>query len=266
MSASPSLILAIDQGTTGSRAVLYDSLGRVRGSAYREFRQYFPEPGWVEHDPCEILDSINRVVREALQRAHSAPGKIAGIGVTNQRETTLLWERKSGRPVGRAIVWQPRRTASRCETLKRRGHEALFRRKTGLLLDPYFSGTKIQWMLEASASLKRRALRGEILFGTVDSWILWNLTGGRVHATDATNASRTLLLNLQKLDWDNEILTILGIPKALLPEVHSSSHLFGKTSGGGLLPSGIPIWALVGDQQAALYGQGCYRAGEMKNT
>lgn len=266
MSASPSLILAIDQGTTGSRAVLYDSRGHVQGSSYREFRQYYPRPGWVEHDPCEILDSVSRVVREALARARSSPQKILGIGITNQRETTLLWEKKSGRPVGRAIVWQDRRTADLCEALKRRGHEALFRRKTGLLLDPYFSGTKIQWMLEESAALKNRAARGDVLFGTIDSWLLWKLTGGRVHATDATNASRTLLLNLQKVDWEREILRILRIPKAILPEVHPSLYPFGKTSRWGPLPSGIPIWALAGDQQAALFGQGCYRTGEMKNT
>lgn len=266
MSDSSSLILAIDQGTTGTRALLYDHQGRLRGSAYQEFHQYYPSPGWVEHDPNEILNSTSQVIRRALSETRLSPQKIVAIGITNQRETTVLWERKTGRPIARAIVWQDRRTTGLCQKLKKEGLEPFFRRRTGLVLDPYFSGTKISWLLDTISSLRRRASRGDILFGTIDTWLLWNLTGGKVHATDATNASRTLLLNLRKIRWDPEILKCLKIPSAILPEVHPSSFPFGKTSAFGPLKAGIPIAALVGDQQGALFGQGCYRAGEMKNT
>ena len=260
------VILAIDQGTTGTRAILYDATGRVRGSAYQEFNQYYPHPGWVEHDAREILRSTLEVIKRALGRARLSSLKIAAIGITNQRETAVLWEKKSGRPVSRAIVWQDRRTADFCDSLKKQGHEPFFRKQTGLVLDPYFSGTKVRWMLDHLAGLGKRASRGEILFGTIDTWLLWNLTGGRVHATDATNASRTLFLNLKKISWDTEALKILKIPSSILPEVHSSSHPFGRTVSLGALKSGIPITALIGDQQAALFGQGCYRSGEVKNT
>lgn len=266
MQDSSSVILAIDQGTTGTRAVLYDSRGRIRGGAYQEFRQYYPAPGWVEHDPIEILNSTRQTIACALSRAHLESRKIAAIGITNQRETTLLWERKTGKPLARAIVWQDRRTAEFCEKLKHKGRESFFRERTGLVLDPYFSGTKIRWLLDTVSGLRRRASKGEILFGTIDTWLLWNLTGGKTHATDATNASRTLLLNLKKISWDSQILKLLKIPSEILPEVHPSSFLFGKTSTFGPLKAGIPISGLVGDQQGALYGQGCYRSGEMKNT
>ncbi len=261
-----SVILAIDQGTTGSRALLYRSNGKIAGSAYQEFRQHYPQPGWVEHDPQEILRSVAAVIGEALTRARLSSREIAAIGITNQRETSVLWERKSGKPVGRAIVWQDRRTTGICEQFKRKGCEPFLRARTGLVLDPYFSGTKIVWLLEHRPGLRRRAERGEILFGTIDTWLLWNLTGGRIHATDATNGSRTLLLNLRKKKWDREILKLLRIPSSILPEVHPSSFHFGKSSRFGSLGPGIPITAMVGDQQAALYGQGCYRRGEVKNT
>ena len=261
-----SVILAIDQGTTGTRALVYGPSGRVRGSAYEEFAQHYPRPGWVEHDAQEIFRSTLRVIERALSQARISSLKIASIGVTNQRETTLLWDKKSGRPVSRAIVWQDRRTTGLCDELKKKKLEPFFRTRTGLVLDPYFSGTKICWLLDHVSGLRKRATKGEILFGTMDSWLLWNLTGGRVHATDATNASRTLLLNLKKISWDAEILKVLKIPASVLPAVHPSSFFFGKTDSVGPLKSGIPIAALVGDQQAALYGQGCYRRGEMKNT
>lgn len=266
MSSSSSVILAIDQGTTGTRALLYDHRGGLKGSAYQEFRQYYPSPGWVEHDPYEILRSTSQVIRRSFSQARVSSDKVTAIGITNQRETTVLWERKTGKPIARAIVWQDRRTAGFCETLRQKGLEPFFRARTGLVLDPYFSGTKIRWLLDTISGLARRASRGEILFGTIDTWLLWNLTGGRVHATDATNASRTLLLNLKKITWDSEILKLLKIPSPILAKVHPSSFSFGKTSAFGPLKAGIPICALVGDQQGALYGQGCYRAGEMKNT
>jgi glycerol kinase len=220
----------------------------------------------VEHDPAEILRSTFNVVARALAQARISSLQVAAIGITNQRETTVLWEKRTGRPVARAIVWQDRRTADFCATIKKRGLEPLFRSRTGLVVDPYFSATKIRWLLDAHPALRRRALRGDILFGTIDTWLLWNLTGGKVHATDATNASRTLLLNLKKVAWDREILKLLKIPSALLPEVYPSSFVFGKTSAVGPFKAGIPIASLVGDQQGALYGQGCYGAGEMKNT
>ena len=206
------------------------------------------------------------VIKRALSRARVRPSKIAAIGITNQRETTILWDKKTGKPVFRAIVWQDRRTADFCAKLKRAGEEPFFRHHTGLVLDPYFSGTKICWLLDKIPGLKRKAVRGDILFGTVDTWLLWNLTGGKVHATDATNASRTLLLNLKKVSWDPDILRRLKVPASLLPKVHFSSSSYGRTSAIGPLSKGIPITALVGDQQAALFGQGCYRSGEMKNT
>ena len=264
--ARTTYLLAIDQGTTGTRALLYDALGRIAGTSYLEFRQYYPRPGWVEHDAREIWGSTLRVISKTLTTGRISASQIVAIGITNQRETTVLWEKKTGRPVSPAMVWQDRRTADLCDQLKTKGLEPLFRERTGLVLDPYFSGTKIQWLLHHVPGLRRKARRGEVLFGTIDTWLLWNLTRGRVHATDATNASRTLLLNLKKVDWDPELLKILQIPRALLPEVQPSSHIFGKTAAVGPLSAGIVIGSLVGDQQGALFGQGCYQAGEMKNT
>ncbi|MBI4115201.1 MAG: glycerol kinase GlpK [Candidatus Omnitrophica bacterium] len=263
---SRSSVLAIDQGTTGTRALLYDRHGRIQGGGYQEFRQHFPHPGWVEHDALEILHSTERVIQKALSEARISPSKIAAIGITNQRETTVLWERKTGRPIAKAIVWQDRRTSELCSNLKKRGLEPYFQDRTGLVLDPYFSGTKIKWLLDTIPGLRRRAAKSDVLFGTIDSWLLWNLTGGKVHATDATNASRTLLLNLKRKAWDRDILKLLHIPSTILPEVHPSAFSYGKTSKLGPLNAGIPICSLVGDQQAALYGQGCYGPGEMKNT
>lgn len=264
---SPSLyILAIDQGTTGTRALVYDHSGRMRGSAYQEFHQYYPQPGWVEHDPLEIWKTTVSVIGRALSKAGISSLRIASVGITNQRETTVLWERKTGKPVSRAIVWQDRRTAQICAGLKARGLEGLFRERTGLVLDPYFSGTKIQWMLNTIPQLRRKAARGDVLFGTIDTWLLWNLTGGKMHATDVTNASRTLLLNIKKICWDRELLKMLRIPSAILPEVHPSRFSYGKSTFGSSLKQGVPINAMAGDQQAALYGQGCYHSGEAKNT
>ncbi|MFA5334794.1 MAG: glycerol kinase GlpK, partial [Candidatus Omnitrophota bacterium] len=260
-------ILSIDQGTTGSRAYLFDKPGRIVSSAYREFRQIYPRAGWVEHDPEEIWRSVEYVVKQALSLKKIKPADIAAIGITNQRETTILWDRKTGKPVHNAIVWQCRRTADICEGLKKKGYSGLFRKKTGLVIDPYFSGTKIKWLL-SNLSLFDTSLNGTSLcFGTIDTWLIWKLTGGKVHATDYTNASRTLIFNIRQKKWDDELLRILGIPKAILPEVKPSSSIFGTTSKGVCgLPAGIPIAGVAGDQQAALFGQGCFSAGEMKNT
>ena len=238
----------------------------MHSTAYQEFRQYYPQPGWVEHDPHEILNSTLAVISRALSQRRTRPSSIAAIGITNQRETTILWNKNTGKPVTKAIVWQDRRTTDYCQKFKKRGWESFFRRKTGLVLDPYFSGTKILWLLDHIKGLRNQAERGNVLFGTVDSWLLWNLTGKKIHATDATNASRTLLLNIRKKSWDPEILKFLKIPKAILPEVKPSSYQYGNTIKIGSLISGVPICSLVGDQQGALFGQGCYSAGEMKNT
>ncbi len=262
----PSVVLAIDQGTTGTRAILYAASSRPLASAYQEFRQHFPRPGWVEHDPEEIWRSVLAVMTQALKKARLSSEAIRAIGITNQRETTVLWERRTGRPVHPAIVWQDRRTASFCEALKSLGLEKKFRDKTGLVLDPYFSGTKIRWLLDHVQGLRKKAEDGEILFGTIDCWILWKLTGARSHATDYTNASRTLLFNIKTKTWDPELLRYLKIPRAILPKVQESGSHFGVTVQCKPLGAGIPIKALIGDQQAALYGQGCYQSGEAKNT
>ncbi len=261
-----SAVLAIDQGTTGSRALCYGHRALPIASSYQEFHQYYPSPGCVEHDPFEIWKSVLAVSQSALTRAKTRSSQLAAIGITNQRETTILWDKKSGKPVYRAIVWQDRRTAAICGQLKKRGLEPLFRKKTGLILDPYFSGTKITWLLDHIPGLRRRAKKGEILFGTIDTWLLWNLTGGKVHATDATNASRTLLYNIRKRDWDRELLKLLNVPQEILPEVKDSGSDFGKTASVGPFKSGVPILALMGDQQSALYGQSCYTEGSVKNT
>jgi glycerol kinase len=260
-----SFILALDQGTTSSRAVIFDAKGAVRAQAQQEFTQHFPKPGWVEHDPEDIWETTRRTAIAAVADANLTGAQIAAIGLTNQRETTLLWDRSTGKPLAPAIVWQDRRTAAMCERLKGAGHEALFRRKTGLLLDPYFSGTKLAWLLDHVPGARRRAARGELAFGTVDTWLLWKLTGGRIHATDATNASRTLLYNLRTGTWDDKLLEILRIPRALLPEIRSCSEVYGEVSSIPAL-AGVPITGVAGDQHAALFGQGCFRPGMAKNT
>ena len=265
-------VLALDQGTTGSRALVVDSDGAVRGTGYALLPQHYPKPGWVEHDAEEIWDTTVQAIGQALAAARVAAADIAAIGITNQRETAVLWERASGRPVHRAIVWQCRRTAPFCERLKSEGHEAEFRRKTGLMLDPYFSGTKIRWLLDEVPGARQRAERGELCFGTVDSWLLWRLTGGAVHATDPSNASRTLCFDIRTLRWDEALCGALGVPAALLPEVKPSAGFFGETAAGagetaaGILPAGIPVTGIAGDQQSALFGQCCFEPGMAKNT
>jgi glycerol kinase len=260
-------ILAIDQGTTGSRAFVFDKSGSIVSSAYREFRQIYPRFGWVEHNPDEIWHSVEFVTREALRRKNIKPADIASIGIANQRETTILWERRTGRPVYNAIVWQCRRTAGMCEKLKKRGFAEIFYKKTGLVIDAYFSATKIRWLLDNVKGLYSRARAGQICFGTVDSWLIWKLTGKSEHVTDYTNASRTLIFNIINKEWDKELLKIIKIPATILPTVNPSSSVFGKTAKNvcGLI-SGIPITGDAGDQQAALFGQGCFASGEMKNT
>jgi len=258
-------VLALDQGTTSSRAILFDRDGRAVASAQQEFRQIFPQPGWVEHDAAEIWRTQLDCARGSLQQSGARAADIAAIGITNQRETTVIWERASGRPIGNAIVWQDRRTAQACAGLRLRGLEALFTRKTGLLLDPYFSGTKVAWLLDHIPGARARAERGELAFGTIDTWLIWNLTGGRVHATDVSNASRTLLFNLHTLDWDDELLQLLDVPRALLPRVVSSSERLGDTDAP-LLGGAIPIAGDAGDQQAATFGQACFAPGMAKNT
>ena len=258
-------ILALDQGTTSSRAIVFDRRGRAVSTAQQEFTQHYPQPGWVEHDPRDLWLSSRRTALGALSEANLTSRDVAAIGLTNQRETTLLWDRRTGRPLHRAIVWQDRRTAGLCAQLQRRGLEPMFRRKTGLRLDPYFSGTKLAWLLDRVPGARRRAERGELAFGTVDTWLLWQLTGGRVHATDVSNASRTLLLNLRTGDWDDALLKILRIPREVLPSVCASSGVFGEVSTVPAL-NGIPISGIAGDQQAALFGQACWQPGMAKNT
>ena len=258
-------ILAIDQGTTGSRVVLYDRSGRKVESSYEEFPQHFPKPGWVEHDPHDIWNSVNNSIQKVLKKAPRA--QIAAIGITNQRETTVLWDKDTGKPVHNAIVWQCRRSAKRCDELKDKAGEAeFFSKRTGLPIDAYFSATKIEWILKNVPGAMAKAKAGRIIFGTTDTWVLWKLTGGRVHATDYTNASRTMLFNIEKLRWDDDILKKLNIPKVILPEVKTSSGIFGRTVNSGRLPAGIPISGIAGDQQAALFGQTSFNAGEIKNT
>jgi glycerol kinase len=258
-------ILAFDQGTTSSRAIVFGRDGRILSTAQQEFRQIFPRPGWVEHDASEIWRTQRDVASQALAAAGLAHGDVGAIGITNQRETTVLWDRRTGEPVAHAIVWQDRRTASRCDALRQAGHEALFAQRTGLVLDAYFSGTKLAWLLDNVAGARERAARGELAFGTIDSWLLWQLTRGAVHATDCSNASRTLLFDIRKLDWDEELLGILDIPRSVLPAVVDSSGEIARTACEGL-PAGIPICGIAGDQQAALFGQACHEPGMAKNT
>jgi glycerol kinase len=260
-----SFILALDQGTTSSRALVFDHDGTVRGLAQKEFRQFFPAPGLVEHDAEEIWASQLGVAVEAIARAGVTAADIAAIGITNQRETTVVWDRATGRPIHHAIVWQDRRTASECDLLRTRGHEPTFRARTGLVLDPYFSGTKLAWLLDNVPGARARAEAGELAFGTIDSWLVWNLTGGERHLTDASNASRTLLFNIHDNSWDPQLLELLRIPPAILPEVVDSSQVYGQTAAR-FLAARVPIAGMAGDQQAALFGQLCDRPGMVKNT
>ncbi|MDO5690195.1 MAG: glycerol kinase GlpK [Tissierellia bacterium] len=259
-------ILALDQGTTSSRAILFDREGSIHSLAQKEFSQHYPKPGWVEHDPMEIWATQIGAAGEAIARAGIRPDQIAGIGITNQRETTVIWDVQTGRPIYNAIVWQCRRTAALCDKLKEKGHGDLIQRKTGLILDAYFSGTKISWILDEVEGARELAEEGRLRFGTIDSWLLWNLTGGAVHGTDATNASRTLLYNIHEGKWDNELLEILRIPSSMLPKVYSSSEIFGYTANTLFGGAKIPIAGIAGDQQAALFGQQCVHPGDAKNT
>ena len=264
-------VLAIDQGTTGSTALVFSQDGEILGRAYSEFTQHYPHPGWVEHDPEEIWQISRKVMVKALTAAGIGRGEISAIGITNQRETTVVWDRKTGQPVHRAIVWQSRQSAGICERLKADGLEPLFREKTGLVVDPYLSGTKIRWILDRDPELQHRAEAGELKFGTIDSWLLWKLTGGStqagaLHRTDPTNASRTLLYDIHNQCWDKELCEILNVPTSMLPAVHPSAGIFGETGIIEGIPAGIPIAGIAGDQQAALYGQGCWEAGQAKNT
>ncbi len=259
-------ILAIDQGTTGTTALVIDEALAIRGRHTEEFAQIYPRPGWVEHDPEAIMASVSAAVRRAIAAADVAPEAIAGIGITNQRETTVLWDRATGAAIHNAIVWQCRRTAGACALLKEKGHELLFRSRTGLVLDPYFSGTKIAWLLDHVDGARGRAEAGELAFGTIDSFLVWRLTGGAAHVTDASNASRTLLMNLKSGDWDPELAAILEVPRAVLPEIRGCSEVYGTTQGFPGLPDGIPVAGMAGDQQAALFGQACYAVGEAKCT
>jgi glycerol kinase len=259
-------VLALDQGTTGSTALVVDPDGRVLSRGYAELPQYFPQPGWVEHDPQEIWSTVERAARAAMSEARVTGAEVAAIGITNQRETTIVWERATGVPIHRAIVWQCRRTAPLCERLRDDGFEGRVREKTGLVLDAYFSGTKIRWLLDEVHGARARAEHGDLAFGTVDAWLVWKLTGGRVHATDATNASRTLCLDIRTGEWDGEMLKILGVPRSMLPVVAPSSGVLGETVDLGWLPRGVPIAGVAGDQQAALFGQACLAPGEAKNT
>lgn len=258
-------ILSLDQGTTSSRAIVFNKNGDVISIAQKEFQQHYPSPGWVEHDPLEIWSTQLGVATEAVSKAGLSASQIAGIGISNQRETTVVWDRKTGKPIFNAIVWQDRRTAGYCDQLKKEGHEDAIRHKTGLLIDSYFSGTKIRWILENVEGAREKAEKGELAFGTVDSWLIWKLTNGETHVTDVSNASRTMLYNIHSLSWDQELLSLLDIPESMLPEVRSSSEVYGKTAGD-IFSVRIPIAGIGGDQQAALFGQLCTQSGMVKNT
>ena len=256
-------VLAFDQGTTSSRAIVFDQRGGIVAVAQQEFRQIFPQPGWVEHDPREIWATQSNVAAEAILKAGLTARDIVAIGITNQRETTVVWDKGTGQPIHNAIVWQDRRTAKVCDQLKKKKLAPLIRKKTGLVVDAYFSGTKLQWLLNNVPGAKAKAKRGELAFGTIDSWLIWNLTGGRVHVTDATNASRTMLYNLKTGDWDKDLLKLFGIPRSMLPEVRSCSEVYGETN---IFGTPIPIAGIAGDQHAALFGQVCTKSGMVKNT
>lgn len=258
-------IMALDLGTTSCRCIIFDKNGRICSAAQKEFTQYFPQPGWVEHDAEEIWATQTGLMYEAMSKIDITINEIAGIGITNQRETTVLWDKETGRPVHKAIVWQCRRTAGYCDELKKLGMAEFFRSKTGLVLDAYFSATKLRWLLDNAAGARERAEKGKLLFGTVDSWIIWKLTGGKVHVTDYSNASRTMLFNIHTLKWDEEILRVLKVPQQILPEVKPSSHVYGYTDSK-LFGREVPIAGAGGDQQCALFGQTCFERGEVKNT
>jgi glycerol kinase len=258
-------ILSIDQGTTSSRAIVFDHQGEIVTMAQKEFAQHYPQPGWVEHDPIDIWSSQSTVTAEAVSKANLDSSDIAAVGITNQRETTVVWDRKTGQPVYPAIVWQDRRTANFCRDLKNQDLEETFRDKTGLLIDPYFSGTKVNWILENVDGARAKAENGDLLFGTIDTWLIWKFTEGKVHVTDVTNACRTLLMNIHTGDWDDDLLKILGVPRSMLPEIRSCSEVYGHISDK-LYPQGVPISGIAGDQQAALFGQTCFQPGMAKNT
>lgn len=259
-------IMALDQGTTSSRAILFDKEGNIVATSQKEFTQFYPKVGWVEHNPMEIWGSQSGVMREVLETNSIRPEEVCAIGITNQRETTIVWEKSTGKPVYNAIVWQCRRTSEICDELKEKGYEKLIKDKTGLILDAYFSATKIKWILDNVEGAREKAENGELLFGTVDTWLIWNLTRGKVHVTDYTNAARTMLYNIKELKWDDEILEILDIPKSMLPDVKPSSYVYGHTDEGMLSGAQISIAGCAGDQQAALFGQTCFEEGSAKNT
>jgi glycerol kinase len=262
---SKKFILSLDQGTTSSRAIVFDHSGKMTGVAQKEFRQIFPEPGWVEHDPMDIWNSQHRVMHDALRVAGIGAGDLAAIGITNQRETAIIWDRESGKPLCNAIVWQDRRTSGYCDELKAQGHKEMIQEKTGLVIDAYFSATKWRWMLEHVPGAREKAMEGKLALGTVDSWLIWKLTAGKVHVTDVTNASRTMLFNINTLKWDDELLELFGIPRSMLPQVKSSSEVYGETDKSTLsLP--VPIAGIAGDQQAATFGQMCLSPGSVKCT
>ena len=254
MTTGKKYIVALDQGTTSSRAIIFNHDGDIVGTSQREFTQYYPQPGWVEHNPMEIWATQSSVLTEVLAKTNIRPDEVAALGITNQRETTVVWDKNTGQPVYNAIVWQCRRTTEICEQLKKAGLEGHVRETTGLVLDAYFSGTKIKWILDNVEGARERAERGELLFGTVDTWLTWKLTGGRAHVTDMTNASRTMLFDINRLDWDDTILQVLDIPRSMLPEVKSSSEVYGQTNIGGKGGTRIPVAGIAGDQQAALFG------------
>jgi glycerol kinase len=258
-------ILALDQGTTSSRAIVFDQHGGPIALSQRELPQIFPQPGWVEHDPREILAGQRQVARQAIEKANISPKDVVAIGITNQRETTVIWDRQTGEPIHNAIVWQDRRTSPQCRQLKDDGAEEEVRRKTGLVIDPYFSGTKIAWLLDEIPGARARAERGELAFGTVDTWLIWQLTGNRTHVTDVSNASRTLLFDIHRNEWDDDLLRLLRVPRAILPDVHPSAHAFGMLPAG-VLGEPLLIGGVAGDQQAAMFGQACHSAGMAKNT
>ncbi|MCA1321447.1 glycerol kinase GlpK [Bacillus tianshenii] len=261
-----SYILSLDQGTTSSRAMLFNKKGEAVYTAQKEFKQYFPKSGWVEHNANEIWSSILAVIASCISESGIKPEQVAGIGITNQRETTVVWEKETGEPIHHAIVWQSRQTSSICEELKEQGHADLFRDKTGLLIDAYFSGTKVKWLLDNVEGAREKAENGKLLFGTIDTWLIWKLSGGKAHVTDYSNASRTLMYNIHELEWDDELLEILGVPKSMLPEVKGSSEIYGNTVDFHFFGQEIPIAGAAGDQQAALFGQACYEKGMAKNT
>ena len=259
-------ILSLDQGTTSSRAILFNKEGKIVHSAQKEFTQHFPKPGWVEHNAQEIWGSILAVIATCLSEADVKPEQIAGIGITNQRETAVVWDKTTGKPIYNAIVWQSRQTVEICDELKEKGYSDMVREKTGLLIDAYFSGTKVKWILDNVEGAREKAENGELLFGTIDTWLVWKLSGGKAHVTDYSNASRTLMFNIHDLQWDDELLDMLTVPKSMLPEVRPSSEIYGETIDYHFFGQNVPIAGVAGDQQAALFGQACFGEGMAKNT